>query len=215
VRRSLGGGCPTSGRSWTRAAILRVRNTASMLVALVVEAPWGRIEALLGPRGVVGLDTVAAGGLVREARERGLPVGGLERVRDPVVRDVGERVERALLAYLDGQLEALASVPIAWSPPTAFDRAVSEAVRTIPPGRVASYGGVARLAGRPGAARAVGGAVGRNRVGLVIPCHRVIAADGSLGGYGGDPFGGRESALRVKRAILAHEGVVLPAPLFG
>lgn len=193
-----------------------MRNTASMLAALVVEAPWGPIEALVGPRGVVALDTVATGdGLVREARERGLPVGGLERVRDPGVRDEAQRLERALIAYLDGQLEALASVPIAWSPAIAFDRAVSEAVRTIPPGRVASYGGVARLAGRPGAARAVGGAVGRNRVGLVIPCHRVIAADGSLGGYGGDPFGGRETALRVKRAILAHEGVDLPAALFG
>jgi len=80
--------------------------------------------------------------------------------------------------------------------------------RRIPWGEVASYGGVARAIGRPGAARAVGAAVGRNPIGLVVPCHRVIAGDGSLGGYGGSWFG-EASALRdVKRQLLALEGTV-------
>lgn len=185
-----------------------------MLGTLVLEAPWGPIEVLVGPTGVVALDTVATGeALAREARERGVPVLPIDRLRDRRIHSMATSVEAALLAYLEHRLDALASVPVAWSPATAFDRAVMEAVRTIPPGCVASYGGVARLAGRPGAARAVGGAVGRNRVGLLVPCHRVIAGDGSLGGYGGDPFGGREAALRVKRALLAHEGVVLPGTL--
>jgi methylated-DNA-[protein]-cysteine S-methyltransferase len=65
--------------------------------------------------------------------------------------------------------------------------------------------------GRPGAARAVGGAIGRNPVGLVIPCHRVIAGDGSLGGYGGEWLDDREAMLAVKRALLELEGIDLPA----
>ena len=84
-----------------------------------------------------------------------------------------------------------------------------EGVRAIPRGHVAGYGEVARRIGRPGAARAVGGAVGRNPVGLLVPCHRVIAGDGTLGGYGAAAWGGREAALDLKRALLALEGVTV------
>jgi methylated-DNA-[protein]-cysteine S-methyltransferase len=55
----------------------------------------------------------------------------------------------------------------------------------------------------------VGSAVGRNPVGLLVPCHRVIAGDGTLGGYGGSWFGDREELLRLKEALLAREGVVV------
>ena len=89
----------------------------------------------------------------------------------------------------------------------AWDRLVLEAVRSIPRGSTAGYGEVARRIGRPGAARAVGGAVGRNPVGLLVPCHRVIAGDGTLGGYGVAAWGGREGALELKRSLLALEGV--------
>jgi methylated-DNA-[protein]-cysteine S-methyltransferase len=67
------------------------------------------------------------------------------------------------------------------------------------------------MIGTPGAARAVGGAVGRNPVGLAIPCHRVIAGDGTLGGYGGGWWGGRAAGLELKRELLAREGVEIPA----
>jgi O-6-methylguanine DNA methyltransferase len=87
---------------------------------------------------------------------------------------------------------------------------VLEAVRAIPRGQVASYGEVARRIGQPGAARAVGGAVGRNPVGLLVPCHRVIAGNGSLGGYGVAAWGGVEAALDLKRGLLALEGVRIP-----
>ena len=84
------------------------------------------------------------------------------------------------------------------TPDALFSRRVLSAVRRIPPGRVATYGDVARLAGRPRAARAVGNAMrGCNRPD--VPCHRVIAAGGRLGGYGG------QEAL--KRALLVAEGV--------
>jgi len=69
---------------------------------------------------------------------------------------------------------------------------------------------VARQIDRPGAARAVGGAVGRSPIGIVIPCHRVIAGDGTLGGYGGDWYGSRERLLELKQELLAMEGVDIP-----
>ena len=64
------------------------------------------------------------------------------------------------------------------------------------------------------ASRAVGSAVGRNPIGLLVPCHRVIAGDGTIGGYGGSWWGGREELLAIKRELLALEGVRLPATSF-
>jgi AraC family transcriptional regulator of adaptative response/methylated-DNA-[protein]-cysteine methyltransferase len=92
---------------------------------------------------------------------------------------------------------------------TAFQGRVWRALRAIPCGQTRTYGEIARAIGRPGAARAVGGAVGRNPVGLLIPCHRVISGDGTLGGYGAAPWGGIEAALDLKAALLALEGVVV------
>jgi methylated-DNA-[protein]-cysteine S-methyltransferase len=83
--------------------------------------------------------------------------------------------------------------------PAEFARRVLTAVRRIPRGRVATYGDVAALAGRPRAARAVGNIM-RNCAAPDVPCHRVIAAGGRLGGYGGQEI--------TKRAMLAQEGVV-------
>src|SRR2546429_9706577 len=82
--------------------------------------------------------------------------------------------------------------------PVPFSHRVLSVVRRIPPGRVATYGDIARLAGRPRAARAVGNIMrGCDRPD--VPCHRVIAAGGRLGGYGGSE--------RLKRALLLAEGV--------
>ena len=81
---------------------------------------------------------------------------------------------------------------------TPFQLAVWRALRTIACGQTISYRDLAARAGRPRAIRAVGTAVGRNPLSVVIPCHRVIAADGSLAGYAG--------GLDRKRALLAHEG---------
>jgi O-6-methylguanine DNA methyltransferase len=81
-----------------------------------------------------------------------------------------------------------------------FNQRVLTVVRRIPPGRVATYGEVAKLAGRPRAARAVGNIM-RDCRRADVPCHRVIAAGGRLGGYGGSEA--------LKRALLAAEGVVV------
>jgi methylated-DNA-[protein]-cysteine S-methyltransferase len=92
-----------------------------------------------------------------------------------------------------------------WRGIAAWDRRVLEGARTIGRGEVTSYGRLARRIGAPGAARAVGAALGRNPFWLLVPCHRIVAGDGSLGGYGGGPDG-----LEVKRDLLALEGVALP-----
>lgn len=83
---------------------------------------------------------------------------------------------------------------------TGFQRQVWHALLDIPFGKTESYGALAKRIGHPGGARAVGLANGANPIGLVVPCHRVIGADGSLTGYGG--------GLPLKRALLKHEAEV-------
>ena len=84
---------------------------------------------------------------------------------------------------------------------TDFDVRVGETLLKIPMGRAVSYTDIARHIGTPSASRAVGSAVGRNPVSILVPCHRVIGADGSLTGYAG--------GLPRKERLLQHEGVLL------
>src|SRR5215831_1034053 len=99
-------------------------------------------------------------------------------------------------AYFDGDLVAVASLPTATNG-TNFQRAVWDALRHIAPGETISYGMLANRIGRPSAMRAVGLATGANPIAIVVPCHRVIGANGTLTGYGG--------GLERKRWLLAHE----------
>jgi methylated-DNA-[protein]-cysteine S-methyltransferase len=105
-------------------------------------------------------------------------------------------VIRALSAYFEGDLDVIADLPVA-TEGTAFQRDVWKALRTIPAGVTTSYGQLAAWLGRPGASRAVGLANGANPVAIVVPCHRVIGANGALTGYGG--------GLPRKRWLLDHE----------
>jgi len=105
-------------------------------------------------------------------------------------------VER-LAAYFAGDLHALEGLGTDLVG-TAFQKEVWAALMRIGPGQTRSYGELAASIGRPAAVRAVGGANARNPVALVVPCHRVISADGTLGGYGGGP--------RRKAWLLRHEG---------
>jgi methylated-DNA-[protein]-cysteine S-methyltransferase len=102
---------------------------------------------------------------------------------------------RQLDAYFGGELQAF-DLPLAMSG-TDFQLKVWQALCTIPFGRSESYGELARRIGAPHASRAVGLANGRNPISIIVPCHRVIGADGSLTGYGG--------GLERKRWLLAHE----------
>jgi len=102
-----------------------------------------------------------------------------------------------LRAYFAGELDALARCP-ADGGGTPFQRRVWAALREIAPGETLSYSAVAARIGLPKASRAVGLANGRNPIAIVVPCHRVVGADGSLTGYGG--------GIERKRWLLAHEG---------
>jgi methylated-DNA-[protein]-cysteine S-methyltransferase len=106
-------------------------------------------------------------------------------------------VRGAFAAYFEGDTRALESVPRR-AAGTDFQLGVWEALCSIPAGETLSYAGLARRIGRPSAMRAVGLANGANPLSLVVPCHRVIGADGTLTGYGG--------GLARKRWLLAHEG---------
>ncbi len=106
-------------------------------------------------------------------------------------------LKRRLARYFDGDLDGLAAIP--WrTAGTRFQRAVWRGLTKIKPGRTMSYGELAAKLGCPTAVRAVGLANGANPISVVVPCHRVIGADGSLTGYGG--------GLARKRWLLAHEG---------
>jgi O-6-methylguanine DNA methyltransferase len=180
----------------------------------LIDAPWGPIRVATSTRGIVAIEQQVSETDFRERLERRF--AGLVFVPPGANRgELGRHLDAARAAigrWLEGDLNALAQLPVDLEDRPAWDRRVLEAVRGIPPGQTASYGTVARMIGKPGAARAVGGAVGRNPVGLAIPCHRVIAGDGTLGGYGGGWWGGRQAGLELKRELLAREGVLIPGP---
>ena len=96
---------------------------------------------------------------------------------------VFQAVRDQLAAYFGGELRDF-ELPLRMAG-TPFQHQVWEGLRAIPYGETVSYAELARRIGRPGASRAVGSANGRNPIAIVVPCHRVIAADGTLGGYGG------------------------------
>jgi methylated-DNA-[protein]-cysteine S-methyltransferase len=106
-------------------------------------------------------------------------------------------IRRAFEDYFAGDIRALERLPVE-TVGTAFQRKVWAALKRIPAGETRSYGQLAAAIGEPDAARAVGLANGQNPIAIVIPCHRVIGADGSLTGFGG--------GLPRKRWLLTHEG---------
>ena len=147
----------------------------------IVESPIGEL--------VLSGDATALTGL-----HMGIPAGGVDRAwrRDPApFAAATEQLE----AYFGGELRAF-DLPLA-PVGTAFQLEVWQALRAIPYGETRSYGELAATLGKPGASRAVGLANGRNPIAVIVPCHRVIGADGSLTGFGG--------GLPRKRWLLTHE----------
>ena len=109
-----------------------------------------------------------------------------------------ETVRRAIEAWFDGDARALDGVAVKTGG-TDFQRSVWAALRAIPHGQTRTYGQLAAAIGRPKAVRAAGLANGQNPVAVIVPCHRVIGANGTLTGYAG--------GLERKRWLLRHEGV--------
>ena len=169
--------------------------------------PWGPYHVAATERGVVAAEWDSS----REAFE-----AGLERrldgrlVEDEEASAVLERLLPRIEAVVAGEPVVGGAVPLDLADRPVFDRRVLLAVRDVPWGRTASYGEIARRVGSPRAGRAVGGAVRRNPISLLVPCHRIIASDGTLGGYGGDDPSARADALDRKRALLLREGITVP-----
>ena len=132
-----------------------------------------------------------------------------QTTRQQAVDALGEQIKQAILStesfseleqkfqhYYSGEKTTF-NDKLDFSNATAFQRLVWEATRLIPYGETKSYGWIARQIGKPKAARAIGQALGKNPFLIVVPCHRVIAADGTLGGFGG--------GLEMKEALLELE----------
>jgi methylated-DNA-[protein]-cysteine S-methyltransferase len=152
--------------------------------------PIGELVVVVGPNGVSRIE---------------LPVSGATRAPEidaPPERD--DDVAGAIDAWFAGRRREL-DVPVDLSSVASpFRRRVLDTVRRdVPWGETVTYGELAVMAGRPGAARADATTMATNPVPLVIPCHRVVAAGGRIGGYGGGLHG-----IATKRALLAREGTV-------
>ena len=152
--------------------------------------PRAVVETPIGPLGLVASDTALQGVLFDGRRVR--PEGS-----SPVLADAARQLD----AYFRGELVAFdLALELNGS---EFQRSCWLALASIPYGQTVSYGEQARRLGLGNdAARAVGAANGQNPLPIVLPCHRVIGADGSLTGFGG--------GLDVKRFLLEHEGALLP-----
>jgi methylated-DNA-[protein]-cysteine S-methyltransferase len=182
-----------------------------MAVVRVVAGPWGPLHLAATERGIVAAESMTTDEAFRATVAR--------RLRGPVADEDAIPTGDPRRTLLDAASAAIADltaghaphdvVPVDLDDRPRWDQAVLAAVREIGWGETASYGQIARMIGSPRASRAVGGALGRNPVTLLVPCHRIIAADGTIGGYGGDGWGSRLDALERKRALLGREGVTV------
>lgn len=163
------------------------------------ESPRGECALTWGPRGLTGVHLPEADPAdLRAAVER--RCGPLPSPRPPAeIRALAS----ALRAMLAGGSPRPPRVRLDWTGFSPFQREVFEALRGVPRGQVVSYGELAARAGRPGAARAVGQVMRRNRFPMLVPCHRVVGAGGKPGGFSA------HGELDTKAALLALEGVAL------
>lgn len=151
-----------------------------------IESPLGTLRLAATPAGLASISF---------ADETGMPPPGPAWIHDPA-SPVLRRAASQLGEYFAGRLRVF-DLPLSPSG-TPFQHAVWKAIATVPAGETISYTELARRAGHPGSFRAVGAATGRNPLAIVVPCHRIVGADGSLTGYAG--------GLARKRALLALEG---------
>ena len=188
---------PAPGHAATLAAQTAARAAEQGLADVVyatVDSPLGRLVTVATPRG-----------LARIAYE--LPNGGLDTILDQIAARLSPRiveapkrlddVHRELDEYFAGRRETF-DVALDWSLVTGrFGRRVLEQTARIPFGATRSYREIAERAGSPNGFRAAGNALGANPIPIIVPCHRVLASGGGLGGYTG--------GLDVKRTLLAIE----------
>jgi methylated-DNA-[protein]-cysteine S-methyltransferase len=181
--------------------------TTPMAAFTTCPAPWGVLHVATTAAGIVavGLDAEAPDfvdglarrlhGLVLPAEDGAVPAEWRARL-DEATRQIGEWFAGERLSF---------DVPVDLRV-SDWDRLVLAGAARLQYGETASYGELARRIGRPGAAQAVGGSMGRNPIPILIPCHRIVGAGGMLGGYGGSTYADRQTSLAIKRRLLALEG---------
>lgn len=151
--------------------------------------PLGRMLLAATPRGIAGV-------WFEDQRHHPDTRGWREEPGHPLLRDAMAQLED----YFAGRRRAF-DLPLDLQSGTAFQQSVWQALCTIPAGATTSYRAIGERLGRPSASRAVGAAVGRNPVSIVVPCHRVLGAGGALTGYAG--------GLHRKDALLRLEGALM------
>ncbi|MBM7168518.1 methylated-DNA--[protein]-cysteine S-methyltransferase [Streptomyces sp. G44] len=149
------------------------------------------LDSTYGPLTLVATDGVLSGLYMSDQRHR--PAQETFGARDPA--PFGEAISQ-LEAYFAGELKEF-DLPLRLDG-TPFQRTVWDELLRIPYGEIRTYGELAELLGKPGASRAVGLANGKNPISVIVPCHRVVGANGNLTGYGG--------GLDRKQRLLAFEG---------
>ncbi|MES2862048.1 MAG: methylated-DNA--[protein]-cysteine S-methyltransferase [Pseudomonadota bacterium] len=160
-----------------------------------IPTPVGEVLLVTDADGAVrALDFIDYESRMMRLLDRHAPGATLVAGRSP------DSVRTAVEAYFGGDARALDGLTVRTAG-TAFQRAVWAALRAIPAGQTRSYGQLAAAIGSPKAVRAAGLANGQNPIAVIVPCHRVIGANGTLTGYAG--------GLERKRWLLAHEGVAV------
>lgn len=161
----------------------------------------GRCALVWGERGIAGVQLpYADDAALRRRIRRGHP-GAEESAPTPAIAGAIARITR----LFDGEPDDLCGIALDTAGVTEFNRRVYAVTRTVAPGETLSYGEVAERIGERGAAQAVGRALGQNPFPIVVPCHRVVAADGRLTGFSA-PGG-----IDTKRRMLELEGAMAPA----
>lgn len=171
------------------------------------ETAIGLCAIVWGARGILGTQLPEAGrGAAVRRLQRRFPDAHSGRPA-PAIAAAMARIE----AVLGGAKDDFADLALDWRTVSAFDRAVYRQAQAIPPGETVTYGVLAGRLGDPGRAQAVGQALGRNPWPIVVPCHRITAADGRMGGFSAP--GGAATKLK----LLEIEGALAAEtlPLFG
>jgi methylated-DNA-[protein]-cysteine S-methyltransferase len=172
----------------------------------IFETPIGPCGIAWSPLGITGLQLPEATAQGTRSRMRRRGAGAAETEPPPGVQHAIDRV----LALLKGEAIDLGDIALDLEAAPDFHRQVYAVARTIPPGQTMTYGEIAKKLGVPHESREVGQALGRNPVAIIVPCHRVLGADGKMGGFSAN------GGIATKRRILEIEGAsaVGAGPLF-
>lgn len=165
------------------------------------DTPIGTCGLVWGARGVLGVQLPEAS----EPQTRQRILSRFPRAREAAPPAEATRAIERLTSLLQGEAADLGDIPLDMEGVAPFHRRVYEAARAIPSGATLSYGDLAAKAGARGAARAVGTALAKNPFAIIVPCHRVLAANGKIGGFSAD------GGIRTKQKLLAIEGTTIKA----